>query len=239
MAPRELDRPLAASEGQCAQVHRLRKGKDLRGLEVASEPSRPKAIPAVRLSPFGRSCQLGRASAADDAAARAHRARAEGRNRRRVVEGVDAAYLSHMPSNNSAANISASNASTDTTAQVWSRPSKTKLPARQKKPKVQLIVGEADRILTADAILAHVGERYRRTGVADGRHAALNTGSGAYKRKAGAKALPFLIPRDAGASSRGCADRRGRVLAILLLPRTDEEAGACGAGRLVTGENSP
>ena len=51
-----------------------------------------------------------------------------------IVERIDAAYFSHMPSNNnSAANISASKASI-TIAQVWS-PNKEKLPASQKKPR--------------------------------------------------------------------------------------------------------
>jgi hypothetical protein len=54
-----------------------------------------------------------------------------------------------MPINNSAATISASDAII-TIARVSTGPSKTKLPARQKKPK--LILGAADRMLTAGNI---------------------------------------------------------------------------------------
>jgi hypothetical protein len=58
-----------------------------------------------------------------------------------IVERIDAAYFSHMPSNNSAANISASNASEDTTAQVWSRANKTKLPPVRRSPRSDLNSG--------------------------------------------------------------------------------------------------
>jgi hypothetical protein len=61
------------------------------------------------------------------------------------------AYFSHMPSNNSAPKISASNAII-TIARVSTCPSKTKLPACQKKLKVRLIVSAADRMLTAGDI---------------------------------------------------------------------------------------
>jgi hypothetical protein len=56
-----------------------------------------------------------------------------------------------MPTNNSAAKISASNAII-TIARVSTSPSTTKLAARQRKPKARLIVGAADRTLTAGDI---------------------------------------------------------------------------------------
>ena len=69
-----------------------------------------------------------------------------------IVERIDAAYFSHMPSNNSsAAKIRASNAII-TIAWVSTSPSKTKPPACQKKPKARLIVGDADRMLTVGDI---------------------------------------------------------------------------------------
>ena len=60
-------------------------------------------------------------------------------------------YFSNMPTNNSAAKISASNAII-TIARVSTCPSTTKLAARQRKPKARLIVGAADRTLTAGDI---------------------------------------------------------------------------------------
>jgi hypothetical protein len=81
---------------------------------------------------------------------------------------MHAAYFSHMPtmpSNSTPANISTVNASIATIDEVWSRTGKAKLPGRQKKPKVQLIVGSADGILTAErySIRSQRGSRFLDT----------------------------------------------------------------------------